>query len=424
MKQNRFLGIFRHALAMARRNLRRYAFLSVTIVLSFSLLLGFFWYMDSSLYNEYKETFAINRGNLLYRAGEGTAAQFEALTRKASELPDTRFYVWRSSLLWITGERMETSEGNVLGSLPSNPCFLPRHVWQFFDHWLNQPVQIQWLDGQDREEIDLGRNQGIMDTGTFLALGLDQMEKPTYTLHLHMNFGGNYQIMDKEVEIIGLIDRSGSLFTREDGKLVYDSKYEPLLLLSEELMTKEELEEFTYPAAIVFYSQHPEQVDALAESLGYKPDPFHSVYQLQNEALEKIRIQKGTKAMIAGAMLLILGVNLYSSFTNALQERKFEIGVKRAMGASGFSIVRQFLYESLLVMAVNILISIAIVADIGLTFKLVMNHMHPKSNYILYLSGCSASMFVICTVTLTVVFSLIFAYQATQVEITKYLKAE
>ena len=80
--------------------------------------------------------------------------------------------------------------------------------------------------------------------------------------------------------------------------------------------------------------------------------------------LETIRAQKTTKALITCAMLLILGINLYSSFSNALNERKFEIGVKRAIGASGFAIVRQFLYESLTVMVANILVSVALVVDI------------------------------------------------------------
>lgn len=50
----RFFPIARHAVVMAGRTLKSYALLSVTIVLSFSLLLGYLVYTDSSLYNDYK----------------------------------------------------------------------------------------------------------------------------------------------------------------------------------------------------------------------------------------------------------------------------------------------------------------------------------------------------------------------------------
>ena len=41
-----------------------------------------------------------------------------------------------------------------------------------------------------------------------------------------------------------------------------------------------------------------------------------------------------------------------------------------------------------------------------------------------YLSPYSFGIFAVCAVTLTVVFSLIFAYRSTQVEVVQYLKAE
>jgi len=158
-----------------------------------------------------------------------------------------------------------------------------------------------------------------------------------------------------------------------------------------------------------------------------------TVYEAQNSALEKIRTEKGTKAIVAALLLLILGINLYSSFENALNDRKFEIGVKRAIGASGFSIVRQFFYESMIVMLVDTLISIVLVVDIGLLWKFYQQS--PASNpegvvklinetYSLYVTPYSVGMFTVCAVVLTVVFSFVFAYKTTQVQIVDYLKAE
>ena len=57
MKPERFSAI-RHACKMLRRNFRGYGLLSVTIVLSFSILLGYLCFVDAALYNRYKELFA------------------------------------------------------------------------------------------------------------------------------------------------------------------------------------------------------------------------------------------------------------------------------------------------------------------------------------------------------------------------------
>lgn len=45
-------------------------------------------------------------------------------------------------------------------------------------------------------------------------------------------------------------------------------------------------------------------------------------------------------------------------------------------------------------------------------------------NWIIYVSPYSLAMFAACTIALTVVFSMIFAYRSTQVRIADQLKAE
>ena len=149
----------------------------------------------------------------------------------------------------------------------------------------------------------------------------------------------------------------------------------------------------------------------------------HSVIEAQTDAMETMRIQVGTKGTIAAVLLLLLGINLYSSFVNALSDRKFEIGVKRAIGAPGYSIVGQFLIESILVMLINILFSVVLVAE-GLIFYKLYQRYVMDYQWSAYVSGYSISMFALCAVTLTLVFSLLFAYRSTQVEVVAQLKSE
>ena len=175
------------------------------------------------------------------------------------------------------------------------------------------------------------------------------------------------------------------------------------------------------------YSDSPEEMAAFAEKLDFV-GAFDARCIAQNQAIEKIQTSNQTKAIIAAALLLLLGINLYSSFTNALNDRKFEIGVKRAVGASAWAIVRQFMYESILVMVVNILISIAVVADVFLVYKLYLLCLPADQgqwrDWTIWCSSYSIGMFAACAVALTVVFSLIFAYKSTQVQVVDYLKAE
>ena len=417
--KNRF-RILRHSITMVGRTIRSYALLSVTIVLSFSMLLGYLGFVDTSLYNEYKGDFKINRGTVKVDEGLYTTQQFNLLLKKSQELQETGYYFVNDVSIYSTITNYTVSEnGDYLGGVPAVVKVLTGRAWHLFD----QTVSVKWLNGQTGDEVYLKGNEAILDLATFQALGISE-DDPTYAFTI----AGE----KRELKIIGIADYGGSLLTTMNDKVVYNDDYKAKLFISSELLTDSELEQYFPQRTAVFYTAEPEKLDALAEELGIKLYANHAFYRAQDAALEKIQTQKGTKGIIVCALVLLLGVNLYSSFSNSLNERKFEIGVKRAIGASSFSIVRQFLYESILVMTVNILLSISIVVDLGLVWKLVMERIYLDRleyadrywDFILYLSPHSIAMFAVSAVTLTVVFSLIFAYKSTQVEIVQYLKAE
>lgn len=58
-----------------------------------------------------------------------------------------------------------------------------------------------------------------------------------------------------------------------------------------------------------------------------------NVMDEQNNAIKEENIVIRDKYIIAAVLFVILGINLYSAFSNALNERKYEIGIKRAIGA-------------------------------------------------------------------------------------------
>ena len=81
-----------HAAQMVWRNRRRYAFLSVTIVLSFSLLLGYLLYTDSRNYNNYKEIFSRDRSIVILGTEDKSTAYWERVNRLLEKIPDTHAY--------------------------------------------------------------------------------------------------------------------------------------------------------------------------------------------------------------------------------------------------------------------------------------------------------------------------------------------
>jgi len=114
------------------------------------------------------------------------------------------------------------------------------------------------------------------------------------------------------------------------------------------------------------------------------------------EVYQSIRNMIYIKAAITIAILILLGINLYSCFSNALDERKFEIGVKRAVGASKSNIITQFFVEGMLVITVDLIIAIAIViatlTAIKVIFLLLFNEQWSiivyNNTIIIYLICC------------------------------------
>ena len=87
------------------------------------------------------------------------------------------------------------------------------------------------------------------------------------------------------------------------------------------------------------------------------------------------------------------------------------------------SIIGQFLMESLIVILCNTLLAVVITVDALAMYKLYQ-HLVQGTTWIVSVSIHSLLMFAVCSLGLTLVFSLFFAYRATRVEIVKYLKAE
>ena len=456
MKRKPF-GILRHALTMVRRNLRSYAMLSVTIILSFSILLGFMGYMDSEHYNQYKIPLGRDPSLLRVNADKLSAARANVLQERAAEYGTThsvQYFVTPSMQLSTDGWSLATGEPFGNSVMHAQTYFVPKECW-FIEktYYYNKgergvldPYEVTWLDERETNNVTLQPNEIIMDEQLFKALGLSRENS---TLNLDVYDAANFAWVEGAFTVVGTVPSSaplevetykepvsGEIKARVNSTAPHADGYNAVLIFPTDVLNRESMRQAQLKRTIIFYSDQPASVQQLIQTL--EPGVVvMSVYESHESALEVIRTEKATKSLIAILLLLILGINLYSSFQNALNERKFEIGVKRAVGASAFSIVRQFFYESMLVMLSNIAVTVAVVVDIGLVLKLYREanaitytaEGHIRRNmaymdYVLYITAESVAMFAVCALVLTVVFSFIFAYKATRVQIVDYLKAE
>lgn len=423
-----------HAAKMVRRNLRSYGLLSVTIILSFALLLGYLAFVDSSNYNRYKEVFAQDR-SLVFSVAPTDAYRDRIMREKALKIGATQsmlFYGVHGLRLEIPNVMPESGEMMVDFGAPEI-TLLPSHVAAVFETTTDKsytfdPIEITWLDGAEHEDIALASDEIIIDDQLYAAIG----NATGGFLHVILTDSNLTRRAGAAFRIVGTVPSKNRMELAigegaMEGKAYLKGDYAPRLLLSEEALDPTNLPPYSCTSLIAFVTDQPELIAKLIESM-HPDNTAVGAYKAQDRAKDVMRAENRTKALICCAMLIILGVNLYSCFENALNARRFEIGVKRAIGASSARIVRQFLLESVFVMLFNILLSVSLVADIFIVYKYIYertpNEYGQFFRWIIYVSPYSLAMFAACTIALTVVFSMIFAYRSTQVRIADQLKAE
>lgn len=438
MENRGVLPILRHAFLMVGRTLKSYVLLSVTIVLSLSLLLGYLTYTDTAIYNENAELFSYRRGDVTLSDYNNEAGKLQLLLENLDRMERTGYYVYQHVWLGTLDNHFELQ----VDPLPAEPYeitnlnvgvyILPDHAWPqgVWSADCHRRQEIIWTNGSNPDCFSLAPDEVVLEEAAYRAFGLNSQDNSV--LKLKLDDGP-----ELSVKVVGYY--RGWTYD-EWVSFCTETEYP---MWSIDMLVSSDFAEYArfgdpnvwktnrYPnygtKHVQIYSETPEQVIVLFETLGYTHN-YVAISEQQDSVMEEIRLKKQNKAIIAGAMLLILGINLYSSFTNALNDRKFEIGVKRAIGASGFTVMRQFLYEAMIVMAANVLISVSLVADIAVVYKYVVEHIPNElggyNQCILYISPYSIAVFAICAVVLTVVYSLIFSFKTTRVEIIQYLKAE
>lgn len=408
----------RHALSMVLRNRRTYAKLSVTVVLSFTLLLAYMALIDAQNYNRYAKVFSLPREVVQCYTYDDAGIIQTFISQVEDYVPDAQMYNYYSA---------STPLNAFDARLHAECFFLPNGVETVFSTDASSAldtssarqfacVEPVALLGE-KQNFSLEKNEAIINETFYDSLLAGGATEP---LHIPISFywkDGSCSIW--EVEVVGICEDDPGLFIQEDpetGPIGCVAIY-----LSQEQLSVGQSGEFENLKHIAFVtSGNPETVMGIGRALSLVTQ---GIVEAQNEARTALRAAITSKAVTAMVMLALLAINLYSSFSNVLQTRNFEIGVKRAIGAPKSAVIRQFLYEALLVLGFDALLSAVLVADGLIIYKMYQKVFHSVT-WLAYVSPYSIAIYSLSTIALTVSFSLLFAYKATQVEIVRYLKAE
>ncbi len=400
---------FQHACKMVLRNLRSYTMLSITIVFSFAILLGYMIFVDSSLYNSYKEIFASPRGIVMAYTYENSD-EINILEKQISDrMPSASSYRFLET---DTVLKQYDSVRATISILPNNASFVFRDI-------SDENIQENYTTNVDvimGEGFPLSSNKAIINESFFQSISSNGQLPMKLSIPVSLADGAH---VVWETEVVGVCEdiEEGPLHYDKDGHLAGNTR----IYVSQSILSGADASELLNARSVIlFNSSQPEEVAACAQKFDLV---LHAVCLAQNAATEKIQAQTQVKFLITVVLYILLSINLFGCFSNALSDRQFEIGVKRAIGVSAFSIIEQFLLESIIVMLCNTLIAVVITSDAIAVYKLYQ-YFALGNTWIISVSSHSVMMFAVCSLSLTLVFSLFFAYRATRVEIVKYLKAE
>ena len=403
-----------HATLMVKRNARSYGLLSVTIVLSFSFLLSFFVLSDSTSYNKYKEIFAVPSSiievgdsfmGLSIESPEVTTIKQTILTDRVSKMDNTEFFYY---YVMQTEELMHYS--NQEDSVIATVFFFPKGPVGLYQ---DSRGTFEYIEHVSEEAVISTPQDIIIDQHFYELFAPDTETALTLTLPMPSN-DGTQAFQEFVVKGVVATSKTKGAMEFESG---FTTHYVSVYLSQDNL---EEIQPDYLEKKIYIRTDYPAEVIRLCKSLNL----IHSAsYEQQENAKKEIQNQVYLKGITAIILFVLLGINLYSSFNNALKERLFEIGVKRAIGAEKKDIIVQFFSEGMIIMIANIVISAFVVMNLAVGYKFVQR-VFMLNQWTIYLSPYSMLLFSISVLLLSFSFSLIFAFQSTQVEIVKHLKSE
>jgi len=395
----------KHAYTMANRNIKSYAFLSTTVILSFTFLILFFMITDSNTYNKYKEYFAVPESIVRVGANNSFGHDNPAL----SKLDIIENSLDSNYIRYATITRFFSHYSDNHTNIHAKIYFVPANWNDFFENNAGIFKHLKKIGGA---QIFNAPNEVVVDENLFNMLVNNRSEEFVLEINTSDNSPGVMKF--KVIGVYEALDQNVSFIMGENNSMGY---YVNVFLPIDAIKYFKIEARHDY---ILVDSSNANEIINLANELDLE---VFSSLSYQKQAKEQIKNEIYLKGVIALILYFLLGLNLYSSFNNALNERKYEIGVKRSLGAGYKHIIWQFFSEGVIVMTLNIVLSVIVALNLIIAYKIYLAKVD-LYEYTVYISKFSMFTLAISFVSLSILFILIFAYKSTKIEIIQQLKAE
>lgn len=405
---NSLLRIIKDARKMVGVNIKNYAFLSVTIIISFSALGIYMFYSDSSIFNEHKEILNVSSKVAFVEYENKDIDRVKVLEKKIGEMENTYCY---------TSTEMEGLDVSSIWRIPStsiivNIHIIPNNVWAYY-YDLTKRVEMD--DG--KKKLHVQGNEIIISKGLYNLMKKRCDNQGNLFLKLPIE-NENGSIRYSQFAVSGVCDDY-----IDNWNIYTDNASEGTTGYFEIFMSYDAFQEKIYgnhSYKLTMYSEQIKKIENIAQDIGLQVEsPLSEKETMREQFISSIKIREG----ITIGLLFLLGVNLLSCFSNALNERKFEVSVRRASGANKKDILLQFFVEGIIVMMVDVCISIAVIMISMCGIKLY-KWFAMQEIWSIRITSYSVLTLSICCVFLSLFFSVLFAAMSSKVEIVKFLKGE
>lgn len=396
--------ILYHSAVMIKKTIRNYLLLSITLFLSFAFFLGYLVFSDSEIFNKYKEIYSIPAdyavvtldSGLTFGSPEPSKEAQCILLSRLEEMKETEVSMYYQSTVFLPH----------IG-INAIVYFIPTTNNSFF-----------WYDRDNHRKFELvsgsktftSQDQMLIDEESYFYLRkeLNKLTMSSPEISFRTNSFRAYGVFKSP---------SVSSFKYNKSQGAFEGT--PIILIPQSAVSDIDLGKINSTRLII----HSKNIKQAVNEVKKLNIAVWSSMEDHQTAAEMIKADIDVKRLIIIAIYIILCLNLYGCFGNSLEARKFEIGVKRALGAGLSSIIRQFAYEGLIVCSANILLATVAVINIALGYKYYL-FVTQNIEWIIHLSTFSITAYLISSIFLSVLLISAFVYKSSLVEIVSYLKGE
>lgn len=393
---------FKHFFEMIKIHGKGYSLLSISVILSLTVLLTTLLMLDSISFNENKEIFRTPKTALQITKNDMTVSDFGLLQEKIyKEKNYTYFSGYNLGLPSFSTKKNEVN---------ANYYFVNKNYFDFYTFsgtYFDKPICVYGNCEIEKE------GEIVIDELFFRLLGFEDFSPTILTLPIRHE----KEVVFKDFLVTGVVrvgDEKNRLHKFEGKKdVVFPNVY-----FDYKLIAKSD-ESANYNGYLLF-SDNSREIAKFAKNFGMSVITSLELHELANEYLYNFVIVKEVLIII---LFVVLGLNIYGSFMNALRERYLEIGVKRAIGVSKQNIMVQFFCEIFFVLVINFVVS-TLLALIIVTFYKFFVLICYVEEFVIYMNFYSLLNYFIFSFFISILCCFVFSYKASQIPIIDILKNE